>query len=768
MTDLTKLDDQLFLPFILKNYEIDLLQILGAYNTEVHYGVEISTVLLASQDYAAAEILFSNPRGILPFLDSSLIAAQQAILDKQNSSSRHHLSIKENIHARLRGPATFLDTSSREACPQIADISAGHIDKLITITGTVVRTGTVKLLEARRLYECNKCHHRFVVAADLEMGATVQLPTFCPSNKPRPCIGTNFRHCEEVSLFTNFQEIQVQEGQQCFAVGSSSRALTLVLQDDLADTCHVGESIEASGIVVKQFGSLYPNVRCHVSLVLQATSLTVSRKQRTVVDVPPEMEDSFRAYWESQRHTPLAARNALIAGMCPQLFGLFSIKLASLLMLIGGTTARQAPPPPAAAAAVALSVGDLESGPRNAGNVRENNQPNINDAALCVSRPEDYCSTIPHPDTNTNGTRSEIHFLLVGDPGTGKSQFQRYISLLSPRAVLTSGKTSSAAGLTAAAIKDGAYWTLEAGALVLADGGICCIDEFDAVRESDRAALHEAMEQQTCSVAKAGIMTTLHTRASVFGTCNPKGHRRYNPRRPLSEQLNISGPLLSRFDIVLLLLDDMNPVWDEAVADHILEMHRRQGQVVMKIQKQGCSHRKSSISHGSESGLDGNTPDRSHASSHAIIDPGVASLEWNIETLRQYIVWVKSNFNPILTPPAENILSGYYQLRRGTTHRHAARTTIRLLESLVRLAQAHAKLMARHYVDVQDAVFVVALVDSSVVDGEAMLELPHGVGVGAPGDQFGLIPDDEYIELERAVLRAVSGLGDAGHRRGNA
>ena len=469
--------------------------------------------------------------------------------------------------------------------------------------------------------------------------------------------------------------------------------------------------MEVSGIVIKQWGPTYPGMRCHVGLALQVTALTIAGQLRRDVEVTQEAAIAFQQHWERGRPTgPLATRDAILASFCPQLCGLFSVKLASMLMLIGGVS-RQA-----------LGGGGGDQG---------DNTTNNNNRALIDAESGGHEST----------TRGEIHFLLVGDPGTGKSQIQRYVSRLSPRSVLTSGNGSSAAGLTAAAVKDGANWVLEAGALVLADGGVCCIDEFDSVREVDRASLHEAMEQQTCSIAKAGMVTTLHTRASVFGTCNPRGHRRYNPRRPLAEQIAISGPLLSRFDVVLLLLDDLNPVWDDAVADHILAAHT-------SVQNNNNNSSSSNTQSPSETTL-----------MPSSLDGDKSPVVWEVESLRQYVAWVKTTFFPVMTPAAEEVLSGYYQLRRGAAGRHAARATLRLLESLVRLAQAHARLMARSTVDVVDAVTVVALIDSSVVDGESVLGLGlgHAVGLAAPGDMFHECPDVGYRPLEAAVLAAVTG-----------
>jgi DNA replicative helicase MCM subunit Mcm2 (Cdc46/Mcm family) len=180
--------------------------------------------------------------------------------------------------------------------------------------------------------------------------------------------------------------------------------------------------------------------------------------------------------------------------------------------------------------------------------------------------------------------RGDAHVLLVGDPGMGKSQFLRYAARAAPRAVLTTGTGSTAAGLTAAAVRsesdaggssrrDESRWTLEAGALVLADGGACCVDEFDTIAPGERAAIHEAMEQQTLSVAKAGIVATLRARCAVLAATNPRGFA-FDPQRSLAENTGLAPPLLSRFDCVLVLRDERDPARDERAATHMLASHR--------------------------------------------------------------------------------------------------------------------------------------------------------------------------------------------------
>ncbi|KAI0217789.1 hypothetical protein LSAT2_030502 [Lamellibrachia satsuma] len=278
-----------------------------------------------------------------------------------------------------------------------------------------------------------------------------------------------------------------------------------------------------------------------------------------------------------------------------------------------------------------------------------------------------------------NGTRvrGESHLLLVGDPGTGKSQFLKYAAKVAPRSVLTTGIGSTSAGLTVTAVRDGGEWQLEAGALVLSDGGLCCIDEFNSIKEHDKVSIHEAMEQQTISVAKAGLC--------------------------LSVNVALASPLLSRFDLILVLLDSQNEEWDRVVSSYILD------------------------------------------GKHPLDDVINRGKLWTMERVQSYFSLIKTTA-PALTDDAS-------RAQRSADGRNAARTTMRLLESMIRLSQAHSRLMCHENVTVQDAVVAVSVVESSM-QGSALLG-----GVNALHTSFPADPDEEY-KLQVDLILSRLGLQD--------
>jgi replicative DNA helicase Mcm len=272
--------------------------------------------------------------------------------------------------------------------------------------------------------------------------------------------------------------------------------------------------------------------------------------------------------------------------------------------------------------------------------------------------------------------RGDIHILLVGDPGVAKSQMLRYVHRIAPRSVYTTGKGTTSAGLTATATRDeiDGRWTLEAGALVLADKGIALVDEIDKMRAEDRSALHEAMEQQTISVAKAGINAMLRSRCALLGAANPK-YGRFDPYSPIVEQIDLSPTLLSRFDLIFVMTDQPDAERDRFLATHILDTHEigerlefmrnlAVGEVSLELKK---------------------------------IEP-----EIDPDLLRKYIAYAKRTVFPILTKEAKERITEFYVNLRDSSKDTSVTITARQLEALIRLAEASAKLRLSDKVTTED------------------------------------------------------------------
>jgi DNA helicase MCM9 len=440
----------------------------------------------------------------------------------------------------------------------------------------------IKMLQISETYECMKCGVQQVMQFSREQYNQIPSPTKC--TRDEFCNSTKFQKVGE-SKVKDFQEIKVQEQVHQLSLGTIPRSITVILEDDLVDSVKPGDDVKVLGVVISQWKKLKQTERCDLQIGLVANSIRVL-KQSIFCSLTDDLAPLFRSHWLSPY--PIKQRNIIVNAVCPQIAGLLHVKLAILLVLIGGVT----------------------------------------------------------KDHNGIRIRGDSHLLLVGDPGMGKSQFLRYAMSVARRAVFTTGIGSTNAGLTVAATKDGGEWSLEAGALVLADRGICCIDEFASIRESDKTSIHEAMEQQSISVAKAGMVCKLNTRCSIIGATNPKGP--YDPRLPLDVNLALGSPLLSRFDLILLLMDKRDDAMDLTLTDHILNLQMGK--------------------------------DISRPISEASVDH---HLTFDQQQMQAYIAYCQ-RLNPMLTEDARAAVSKYYQLHRKTDAQKSARTTIRLLESLIR------------------------------------------------------------------------------------
>lgn len=440
--------------------------------------------------------------------------------------------------------------------------------------------------------------------------------------------GNIWRLKEDMCRFVDHQKVEIQETPEGLRGGAQPERLTIHLRDDLVHKVAPGDRIRMNGILITEARRMGSQKRIEFNKVLECISVEHQERQFQEIELTEEDEA-----WILETSQDPRVYERFRGSFAPTIFGMEMEKDALIMALFGGVAKH------------------YKDGSRN---------------------------------------RGDIHVLMVGDPGVAKSQLVRYLSKLAPRSVFTSGKSASAAGLTAAAVKDEfgeGQWTLEAGALVMADQGIACIDELDKMSKEDQSSMHQAMEQQEISIAKAGVSATLKSRCAVVGAANPKLGR-FDEYEPIHAQINMPPALLSRFDLIFSLLDKPTRDKDNMLASHILRTHQ-----AGEVREHRMANPLGAYSVEDEEALMNK------------VEPEIAA-----DMLRKYVAYAKRHIFPVLTDDAlQHIQDFYVDLRN--SGEGGMPFTARQLEGFVRLAEASARIRLSQEATMEDAERAIRIVD---------------------------------------------------------
>ncbi|WVZ51830.1 hypothetical protein U9M48_002936 [Paspalum notatum var. saurae] len=438
------------------------------------------------------------------------------------------------------------------------------------------------------------------------------------------------------TIYRNYQKLTLQESPGIVPAGRLPRYKEVILLNDLIDCARPGEEIEVTGVYTNNF-DLSLNTKNGFPVFATVVEANYVAKKQDLFSAY-KLTDEDKAEIEKLSKDPRIGER-IIKSIAPSIYGHEDIKTAIALAMFGGQ------------------------------------------------------------EKNVKGKhrlRGDINVLLLGDPGTAKSQFLKYVEKTGHRAVYTTGKGASAVGLTAAVHKDPVTreWTLEGGALVLADRGICLIDEFDKMNDQDRVSIHEAMEQQSISISKAGIVTSLQARCSVIAAANPIGGR-YDSSKTFTQNVELTDPIISRFDVLCVVKDIVDPFTDEMLARFVVDSHARSQPKGANLEDRVASD-----------------VDDDPLSAARQADPDVLSQDM----LKKYITYAKLNVFPkIHDADLDKISHVYAELRRESSHGQGVPIAVRHIESIIRMSEAHARMHLRSYVSQEDVDMAIrVLLDSFI------------------------------------------------------
>ncbi|BFZ57212.1 MCM DNA helicase complex subunit [Savitreella phatthalungensis] len=539
-------------------------------------------------------------------------------------------------------------------------IRASHLGKLVSLEGIVTRCSLVRPKVVKSVHYCEQTNE-FLSREyrDATMGDGIPISSVYPQQdrNGNPLV-TEYGY----SVYRDHQTISIQEMPERAPAGQLPRSIDVIMDDDLVDSCKPGDRIQLVGHYRSLGNAGNNNTGRFRTLILGNNVVLLSSKAGGGIAQAQMYDSDIRNINKISRKKNVF--ELLSQSLAPSIFGHDYIKKAILLMLLGGM------------------------------------EKNLD-----------------------NGThiRGDINILMVGDPSTAKSQILRFVLNTAPLAIATTGRGSSGVGLTAAVTTDRETGErrLEAGAMVLADRGVVCIDEFDKMSDVDRVAIHEVMEQQTVTIAKAGIHTSLNARCSVVAAANPI-YGQYDTHKDPHKNIALPDSLLSRFDLLFVVTDDVDDTHDRMISEHVLRMHRylppghEEGQPIRDSPAQ-------SLSVGGDSNAAGAAAEAAARESpvyekyNQMLHAGVTYTNrrskekevLSMSFIKKYIQYAKTRMKPVLTKgAADHIVATYGNLRNdelGANQRRTSPMTARTLETLIRLATAHAKARLSQRVEPRDA-----------------------------------------------------------------